>query len=329
MRRAIVSNFDLQAATQRVRQARASLGLATAGVWPTVNTSGSNVLSGAGNSRSQNLWHAGLDAAWELDVFGGVRRSVEEANANLQAAVEDRRDVLLTLLGEVATDYMLLRGQQQEIVIAGQNLDAQARNARLTREKKRLGTGTELDIVQADALLASTTAALANFQAAEQQIIHALSVLLGSEPTALDEELQSAATIPGPPPVLAVGVPSDLLRRRPDIRRAERQLAAATAGIGVATADLFPKFSLTGDIGVQGSQLRALGNWNNSIWAFGPSVTWPVFDAGKIRSNIEVQNAIQEQALTAYRKTVLVALQEVQDVLVAFAPRAATPHRTL
>jgi multidrug efflux system outer membrane protein len=317
--RAVAANLDLEAATERSHEARASVGIATAGLWPAANASGSYTRSGGGDVQWQSQWRAGLDAAWELDIFGGVRRSVEAANANLQAAVEDRRDVLVTLLGEVATDYILLRGQQQEILIAQQNLDVQVRNAILTRDKNKLGTGTELDNVQADAQVASTKAAIATLETSEQQTIYALSVLLGSPPTTLNNELRPRQNVPDPPAMVPVGLPSDLLRRRPDIRRAERQLAAATAQIGVATADLFPKFSLTGNIDFQASQINLLGDWNRSFWSFGPSASWSIFDAGRIASNIKVQNAVQEQALTAYRQTVLAALLEVQNVLIAFS----------
>ncbi|MDP9173827.1 MAG: efflux transporter outer membrane subunit [Planctomycetota bacterium] len=318
VQRAIVSNLDLEAATQRVRQARATVGIARAGIFPSVNSNASYSRSGSGRSDDQDLWQAGADAAWELDIFGGIRRSVESAKAGFQASVEDRRNVLITVLGEVATDYILLRGFQQEILIAQQNLDVQARNLSTTREKKTLGTGTDLDIAQAEAQVASTTAAIENQEANEQQTMYAISILLGLPPTTLESELMPQAPIPQPPLILPVGLPSDLLRRRPDIRRAERQLAAATAQIGVATADLFPKFSLTGNLSVGGNNFPALGNWANRSWSFGPSASWTVFDAGAIRSNIEIQNALQAQSFTAYKQTVLIALQEVQNALVVY-----------
>jgi NodT family efflux transporter outer membrane factor (OMF) lipoprotein len=319
IQRATASNLTLEVATQRIREARGTVGIVRAGLWPNVNANADYARTGGGSQKWKSEWQAGLDAAWEIDVFGGVRRSVEEANANLQASVEDRRDVLVTLLGEVASDYILLRGEQQEVIIAYENLDVQQRNATLTRDKVALGTGTELDVVQAEAQVASTTAVIAGFETTEQQTIHALSVLLALPPRALDEELQPRGPVPDPPAVVPVGLPSDLLRRRPDIRRAERQLAAQTAAIGVATADLFPKFSLTGSFGYSARRIDLLGNWNGTNWSFGPSATWAIFDAGRIWSNIEVQNAIAAEAMATYRQTVLSALQEVQDVLVAYA----------
>jgi len=316
--RAVASNLDVQAATQRIREARASVGIATANLWPSANASGSYTYSGTGRANSQDLWRTGLDAAWEVDIFGGIRRSVEAANANVQSAVEDRRAVLVSLLGELATDYVILRGQQQQIAIAYENLDVQVRNAQLTRDKKRLGTGTELDVVQSDSQVVSTRAAITAFEEAEQQAIYAIAKLLALPPAALQDELKPEGQIPVPPDALAVGVPSELLRRRPDIRRAERQLASATAQIGVAVADWFPKFSLTGNIDVAASHLAGLGDWNNRAWSFGPSVSWAIFDPGRIASNVEVQNARQAQALLSYRNTVLTALQEVQTALTAY-----------
>jgi len=317
--RALASNLTLEAATERIRGSRAAIGIVSAGLWPGVNGTADYARAGGGSSKWGSQWRAGLDAAWELDIFGGTRRSIEAANASLQAAIEDRRDVMITLQGEVATDYIALRGLQQEDLIAHENLNAQQHNAQLTRDKQALGTGTELDIVQAEAVVQATIATIAQLQASEQQTIYAISVLLALPPTALNDELQRAQEIPPPPPVLPVGVPSELLRRRPDIRRAERQLASATAQIGVATADLFPRFSLTGSFGFQARRIDLLGNWNNTLWSFGPSATWAIFDAGRIWSNIAVQNSVQAQALTAYRQTVLSALQEVQTVLVAYA----------
>ena len=347
-RRAVASNYTLEQATERIREARASLGIATAGFFPLVNSSGSYqrsfsaqggsvvITSGGGGTgtiagggtgtttkkigpRPHDLWQAGLDASWELDIFGGVRRSIEAGDATLEAAVEDRRDVLVTLLGEVATDYITLRGFQQEIVIARQNLEAQVRNAKLARDKKQLGTGTDLDIAQADSQTAGTTATIAGLESLEQQQIYAISILLSEPPTALDQELSGRQPIPIAPPVVPVGLPSELLRRRPDIRRAERQLAAQTAQIGVATAQLFPRFSLNGTLSVSGSRYEGLSNWGTRFWSFGPSFSWPVFDAGKIWSNVEVQKSLRSQALLTYRQTVLIALQEVQNALVAYA----------
>ena len=330
--RAIATNLDLRQAPARVRQARAARGVVASAFWPGADVSGSYTRSGGANRRqtltdsSADLYRAGLDATWELDIFGGVRRDIEAAQADIQSAIEDRRDVLVTLVAEVGLDYTDLRGIQRQIEIANNNLAAQRRSAELTRQRNAIGFVSRLDVVNAEALVASTASQIPMLESAERQTIYALSVLLGMEPGALLEEMSRHAPIPAAPPVVPIGLPSDLLRRRPDIRRADAQLHAATARIGVATADLFPKFSLTGSIGLQGNKPASLFNWANRFWSVGPSVSWPLFDAGRIRSNIEVQNVLQEQALLSYRSTVLLAWQDVENALIAHAKEQE--HRT-
>jgi NodT family efflux transporter outer membrane factor (OMF) lipoprotein len=223
------------------------------------------------------------------------------------------------LTSEVALNYLDLRGFQRQLAIARQNLAAQQYSADLTRRRQRGGFVSALDVAQADAQVASTLSQIPLLEQSARQTIYSLSVLLGREPAALVQELSGDGAIPPVPPEVPVGLPSDLLRRRPDIRRAEAQLHAATARIGVATADLFPRFSLSGALNVQGSKVKDLTNWNNAFWSFGPAVSWPLFSAGRIRSNIAVQNALTDQALLSYEQTVLTALQEVENALVAYA----------
>jgi NodT family efflux transporter outer membrane factor (OMF) lipoprotein len=268
---------------------------------------------------ARDLFQAGLDAAWELDIFGGVRRNIEASNADIRASVEDRRDVLVTLAAEVGTNYLNLRGSQQQIAIARKNLKAQRHTAEITRKRFEAGFVSALDVASAQAQVATTESQIPSLESAAQGAIYSLSVLLGREPAALLQELATETPIPPAPPEIPVGLPSDLIRRRPDIRRAEAQLHAATARIGVATADLFPKFSLTGSFGFSSTDLSSLANWSSRSWSFGPSVSWPIFAGGRIWWNIEVQNALQEQALIAYEKTVLTALKEVETALVAYA----------
>jgi outer membrane protein, multidrug efflux system len=316
--RAAESNLDVEAATERVRQARAEVGIARAGLFPQASFSGSYSRGASGTGSPQPLWEAGLDAIWEIDIFGGIRRNVEAAEAGVGAAVENRRDVMITLMGEVATDYIDIRGFQQEIAIAEDNLQTQAKNVDLTIQKQRLGTDTELDIVQAKEAVATTRAGISALELQEEQTIYALSILLALPPTALEPELDAPGPIPRPPNVVHVGLPSELLRRRPDIRAAERQLAAASATVGVAVAQLFPSFSLDGSETQESFHFQGLGNPANSVWSYGPSVTWTVFDAGSIWSNVAVQNAAEQQALTTYKQTVLAALLEVQNDLAAY-----------
>jgi multidrug efflux system outer membrane protein len=332
--RAIQSNLDLKQAEARIRQARAARRVAISAIGPAVETTGSfqrsrspgTTSSGSGglggaDSKTEggisNQYQAGFDAGWELDIFGGVRRGIEAAGADLQAAVETRRDVLVTLTAEVARNYIDLRAFQQRIAIGRKNLKAQQHSAELTRQRFEAGFVGGLDVANAKAQVATTASQIPLLEASAQQLIYSLSVLLGKEPAALTQELSPVSDIPGAPPSVPVGIPSDLLRRRPDIRRAEAEIHAATARIGVATADLFPRFTLSGSVGLQASDLGSWFSWANRLWSFGPSVDWRVFDTGRILSNIELQKALEEQSLIMYQQTVLTALQEVENVLVA------------
>ena len=327
---AVRSNLDLRQAEARIRQARAARGVAGAPLFPEVDASalyqrsqGSSEVGGGGAVATvgglRNLWQVGLDATWEIDIFGGTRRNIEAATADLRAAVEDHRDVLVTLVGEVGTNYLNLRGFQQQIAIAVKNLEAQKKTAQITHRRFEAGFVSRLDVANADAQVATTEAQIPVLESQARAAIYNLGVLLGREPGALGKDLARPLPIPPTPPEVPVGLPSDLLRRRPDIRRAEAQLHAATARIGVATADLFPKFNLAGSFGISASDVAKLGNWTSNFWSWGPSVTWPIFAGGRIYWNIKVQDALQEQALAAYEKTVLTALKDVETALVAYA----------
>jgi NodT family efflux transporter outer membrane factor (OMF) lipoprotein len=319
------SNLDLRIATSRIRQARANRGIAVSGIGPTVDASGSfrrsQASAGGGDIKSPtvNNYQAGFDAGWEIDIFGGVRRGMEAADAELQATVENRRDVLVTLASEVARNYVDLRTYQQRLAIARKNLQAQKRSAELTRKRFEGGFVSGLDVANADALVATTEAQIPLLESSARQTIYALSVLLDREPGALVPDLSEAEGMPAAPPAVPIGVPSDLLRRRPDIRLAEADIHAATAQIGVATADLFPKVAINGSVGWQAANSGDLFDPLSRFWSFGPSVTWNVFQSGRTLSDIEVQKALQEQSILAYRKTVLTAIQEVENALIASA----------
>ena len=317
VQRALECNLDLKQAQSRIRQARAARWGAEAGLWPSADATGSETRSRTSAGVKSELYKAGLDATWELDIFGGQRRQIEAAQADVQAAVEDLRDVWVTLTAEIALNYIELRGYQQEIVILRQNLQAQQKTADLTRTRFQGGFVGALDMTNAESQVATTAAQLPLLESSARQTIHSLSVLLGGEPSALVRELDSISAIPSTPLRAPVGVPSDLLRRRPDIRMAEAQIHAATARIGVATADLFPQFTLSGAMSFQNQKSDALFNWNRRIWSIGPSASWNIFDAGRVRSNIETQKALQEQSLLTYQQTVLTALQEAEDALIA------------
>jgi len=327
--KAVQSNLDLQLAEARIRQARAARGVVAAGIGPTVDATGAyqrSLAAGASNGNHEGAisdqYQAGFDSGWELDIFGGVRREIEAADADLQATRETRRDVLVTLTAEVARNYIDLREFQQRIAIARQNLATQKHSAALTRKRFQGGFVGGLDVANADAQVATTEAQIPLLESAARQSIYSLSVLLGREPAALIRELSPAAVIPAAPPSIPPGIPADLLRRRPDIRRAEAEIHAATARIGVATADLFPRFTISGSLGLRAGDLSSWFDWGSRFWSFGPSASWNLFAMGRTQSNIEQQQALQDQALITYRQTVLTALQEVENALIASAKEA-------
>jgi outer membrane protein, multidrug efflux system len=320
--RAMTANLDLKIAEARLREARATRGVVAGGLWPAVDASASyqRVRTPASQhepvAQEHNLFLAGLDAVWELDLFGGRRRSLESAAANIEAARDGIHSSLVSVITETALDYVQLRGIQQQIVIAQENLKAQERTGEITRQRLNAGFVSALDVANADAQVATTKSQIPVLESSARQLIYALSVLLGRAPADLVSELAATKAIPIAPP--EVGVPSELLRRRPDIRQAEAQLHAATAQIGVAIADLFPKFSLTGSLNFQNDLLQ---NWFTDPsrgFSFGPSVTWPIFQGGAIRANIRVQKALRDESYLSYQKTVLTALQEVENALVAY-----------
>jgi NodT family efflux transporter outer membrane factor (OMF) lipoprotein len=331
--RAVSSNLDLRIASARVREARAAYQVTSADFWPTVNTSASyerlresknQPIIGAFNLPpnvpfENNVYQAGFDSTWELDVFGATRRATEAAKAEVAAAEFGRRDALVTLLAEVARNYTETRGYQRRLEIARQNIDAQKQSLAITQNRFTNGVVPDLDVQQASTLLSTTRAEIPTLEIDLQTAIHRLGVLLGQPPEALMEELSAVSPIPTASVEVPVGLPSELLLRRPDVQKAERQLAAATAEIGVATADLFPKFSLTGAAGFQSV---SAGDWfagASKFWSVGPTVQWRIFDAGRIRANIKVQNARQEEALANYEKTVLASFEDVENALVRYA----------
>ena len=331
--RAVQSNLDLQIAQARVREARAQYGIAVASFLPTVDASSSYAKTETSHHQpvlgslpipantpfENDVYQAGFDASWEIDVFGGTRRAAQSARAEVGASEFGRRDTLVTLLGEVARNYVDVRGFQRRIAIANENIDAQTNALAITQDRFAKGLTSDLDVQQASTLLATTKAEIPTLQTSLQTAIHRLGVLLGQQPGALLAELSNVAPIPAALPEVPVGLPSDLMLRRPDVQRAEQQLAAATANIGVAKADLFPKFFLTG---AGGFESVSASDWFTSgaqFWSAGPTVQWRIFDAGRIRANIRVQNARQEQALDAYEQTVLTAFEEVENGLAAYA----------
>jgi NodT family efflux transporter outer membrane factor (OMF) lipoprotein len=332
VRRTVESNLTLQQAEARVREARAQRSIAASDLWPHVESSAGYTrsrtsesgLSIGGGGKMFNLFQVGFDANWEVDVFGGIRRSIEAADASLEAVEDDRDAVLVSLMGEVGLEYVTYRSLQQRIVLAKQNLAAQQGTLDLTRRLLDVGLGTELDVQRAAAQVATTASTIPILGQEAAQTMHALSVLIGQPPMTLEQELAAVGPIPKPPARVAVGLPSELLLRRPDVARSERQLAAQTAEIGVATRDLFPRFFITGAASLQSIHASDFFNWQSRALSLGPSISWPIFEGGRIHANIDLQTATQQELLAAYQAAVLQAFQDVEDALVAFSHEQET-----
>jgi len=341
--RAMRGNLDIQGAEARIRAARANLGIASALRLPTISATGSanrgresenapsTVSSGGGQqsalnaTNSKSLFHAGFDARWELDLFGGIQRSTELADANYQASLHDRSGVILSLLAEVTRNYIFLRASQQELAITRSSLQVQQDSLHLIEVRYRSGMATDLDVAGAESQVNAVASRIPALESLCEQTLHRLGILLGLAPGALSGELGASGAIPAGASSLPLSMPSELLRQRPDLLRAERQLAAATARIGVATADLYPKFSLLGALGLESRSGNNFFDGRSKYWSVGPSLTWPIFQRGGIVANIEVRNAEQQEALINYRKTILVALEEVENAIATF--RSEGDHR--
>jgi NodT family efflux transporter outer membrane factor (OMF) lipoprotein len=315
VRRGMEENRDLRVADARVRESQALRRASFALLWPTFDLSaGTRSEAGGGSAPSDGVF-AALDAAWQLDVFGGARRGLEAADADLAARIDDRRALALVLVGEIARSYIELRGFEAQLGTVERNLATQKETLSLTEAQLRAGLASDLDVERARALVAVTAAQLPPLEAARRASEHRLGVLTDEAPASLSAELAAGGSIPTAPGGLLVGVPADLLRRRPDLARAERELAAATARIGVAEADLYPRVTLLGTVALRSE------SWNHAagVAGVGPSVVWPVFAAGRIRANVAAADARQEQALARYEQTALLAFEDVENWLVRHA----------
>jgi NodT family efflux transporter outer membrane factor (OMF) lipoprotein len=340
--RAARSNLNIRVAVARVREARAASRVVSADYWPAIDASGSYARQLQSHNQpllgsiplppnvpfENNVYQAGFDAAWELDVFGGTRRAVEAARADVAAAEFGRRDLLITVFAEVARNYVEARAFQRRLAVANANIQAQQQILDLTRDLFARGLTGELDVKEADALLATTRAQAPVFETGFRNAVYHLALLLGQPPGALLDELTTVAPIPAAPPAVPVGLPSDLVQRRPDVHQAERQLAAATARVGAAASDLYPKFYLTGAAGYQSVSASDWFSGGSRFWTVGPTVQWRIFDAGRIRATVRVQNARVDQALAAYEQSMLAAFTDVETALTAYA-REQTRRQSL
>jgi len=347
--RAYRENLTLRIAGVRVLEARAQLGIAVAGLYPQIqqafgslqynrtsqgsSSAGSRQLSPGGNTSSgvsgsgipSEFWQSqvGLTVGWELDFWGKFRRAIESADAGWLATVADYDSALVSLTADVANTYISIRTLEKRIGIARQNVETQEESLKIAEARFKYGTVTQLDVEQARTLLNDTLASIPSLEAQLRQAKHALCVLLGMAPNDLADLLKGASEIPVSPPQVVVGIPADLLRRRPDIRSAEYQAAAQSSLIGVAKADLYPAFSLTGNFGFIStdagqSRLGDMFKWGSRFIQAGPSVQWNILNYGRITNNVRVQDARLQELLITYQNTVLMAQQEVEDNLVAF-----------
>jgi len=336
-------NLTLQIAGLRILEARAQLGIATGNLYPqqqqlaggAAAVGGSrNAANTAGGDLHYKDLNSSVDAAWELDFWGKFRRGVEAADAQFLAATADYEDVMVTLTAEVARAYILVRTNEERIRVAEESVAIQKRSLEIAENRFEGGLVTELDVQQARTLLANTSASIPRFQLDYHQARNALSVLLGQPPGDLNAILNppgSIVGIPKAPAEVAVGVPADLLRRRPDVRRAELQAAAQSALVGVARADLFPHFTLIGSIGLQTSESSLTRNGSSSFsdlfdsdsmtYFAGPSLTWDLFNYGRIKNQVRVQDARLQQLVINYQNTVLRAAQETEDAMIGFLKR--------
>jgi NodT family efflux transporter outer membrane factor (OMF) lipoprotein len=328
--RALKANHELAIAKARVKEARAIERIAKSRLYPTVDVSGAflkNRGSGAGfgapyglPGMDTNLFQVGFDATYEVDLFGAIRRSVEAAGAVTEATVDERRVVQVTLLGEVARNYISLRALQRRLAVARANLADQQQTLDVVQRRLTNGLAPKFDLVRATAQVASTESSIPPLQSGINQTMYALALLLGEPPVALVDELTGAAPIPPVPPKVPVGMPSELLRRRPDVMRAERVLAAATAEQGVATSDFFPHLILGGTAGLQSRRAEDLFNARDAgFYAAGPTASWTVFDGGRRTGNLDRAKARVAAALAGYEGAVLAALRDVESTLTAYS----------
>jgi NodT family efflux transporter outer membrane factor (OMF) lipoprotein len=324
---ATANNFNLRIAAERIDQYRAQYGVASADLYPDIgalaNYSRNRVpttdfgQTGSGEGEF-NQWNIGLDATWEVDLFGRISRSIEAAVGDLQAEVENWRYAMITLRAEVASSYLSLRTLQARLEVGNQNIEAQQRFVEIIELQIAAGTETASALAQAQAQLAQSEAIIPQLGVTMATETANLALLLGTTPGPLTRSIPKGHGLPAVPTEVAIGIPADLLRRRPDVRAAERELAAATARIGQATADLYPKLSLSGSFGFGASQSSDLLQWASRSYSVGPSFSWDIFNGGRVRAVINQQESLTREALLTYEKTVIQAIGEVESSLVGF-----------
>ncbi|MDI2090790.1 efflux transporter outer membrane subunit [Commensalibacter oyaizuii] len=344
-KRLVTANLDVQMATQRLIASRAQLLIAGADRFPSLGASAgyqrsqyseksvSRAIQKVKNSHpalgntinpsdidvpSFNQWNDALDTSWELDLWGRVRRQYESAHALMQASEEDRRAILIAQQAELAQNYITLRGLQAELNIVQQNEKIAQESLTLAQQRFAGGLVTELDVRDAQSQLEQVRASIPTLEQQIIEYINALGLLLGEPPRALSNELIASQPIPPVPPQVPIGFPSELAQRRPDIREAEEKLHSATAEVGIAVADFYPKVTVDARMGFQSLSFRDLGFWSARAWSVGPTISLPIFEGGKLKGQLTLKKAQQKEAALFYRKTVLQAWQEVDNALNAY-----------
>ncbi len=322
---ALQRNHDLRIALANLNQARALRNETQFDLLPTVTTQAAHTRARIsadqsldGLARSSELNTAGIDAVWELDLWGRVRRQIESSKASEQAALADLQAVQVSVVAEVARNYFELRGAQDQFSVAQRNADNQRETLKIAEARLDAGRGTEFDTARARAQLNNTLSTLPALQATITNTIHRLSVLVGEQPNALAATLAPKVDLPALPRLVNIGKPEDLLRRRPDISAAERRLAAATADIGVAKGEWFPRVSFIGEIGSAASDVNRIGDGSRATYAYGPSIQWSILDFGHVNARINQVKAREQGALAAYEQSVLRALEETENALVLY-----------
>ncbi len=323
VQRAAQDNLALRQAALRIKEARAQRKAASSGQFPTLSARGLAAQVKSSDALpieiDDDFYAVGFDAAWEIDLFGRIRRLVEAADASAGATEEEYRDVLVTLAAEVALSYVEVRSFQDQLTTFESRRQTEEESLRLIQSAFEAGQISRLTLEQASTSLDLTRSRIPALRAGAEQAKNRLAALLALPPEALDEALAERTGVPAPPATIAIGIPAETLRRRPDVRQAERALAAQTAMVGVATADLYPRFRLLGSIGLDALDPGDLLSGSSSVFGIGPSMQWNVFDAGRVRSNITIQSVRQEQALLAYEQAVLRALHDVEGAVEALA----------
>ncbi|MBB5360034.1 NodT family efflux transporter outer membrane factor (OMF) lipoprotein [Rhodanobacter sp. ANJX3] len=326
------ANLEVEMATTRWMQARAARRMTGADAEPSVGASASYQharssqnglldISGLNGKKDYNVWQSGFDASWELDLWGRVRREIESADASAEASADVRRGVLLSVFAETARDYIQLRGVQAQQTILRQNLDVARHALRLTQIRLADGVATHLETAEASAQVSAIEAQLPALENDQLRLINALSYLVGRPPRALENELQAVAPIPPVPPAVPLGLPSELAERRPDIRSAEERLHAATADIGVAVGDFYPRIALSADAGLQAMHFSDLDSWSSRMFGVGPALSVPIFEGGRLKEQLALRKAQQQEAMIGFQRTVLAAWHEVDDAMSDYKTR--------